>query len=124
MIAPPSAFLGALRPSPSVRGKPLSTSRYRPREHARDRSTGWVEVARGLGLNGTTGSRSLGRTDDDYADIGIMQRIFSTAVAADKVSQSTAKHRATAALKIDWTKPRPNDGAMWIECPWPRGTGR
>ena len=49
----------------------------------------------------------------------IVQRIFSAAVAADEVSEWTAKRRATAALKIDWTKPRANDGAMGIECTWP-----
>ena len=44
-----------------------------------------------------------------------MQRIFSAAVAADEVSESSAKRRATAALKIDWTKPLANEGPMGIE---------
>src|ERR1039458_38519 len=71
MLAPPSAFPGAGRPSPSARGKPSDTSKCRPRGHVPSRLTRWADDVRGPGPNGTTGLVSLPRSGDENREGGV-----------------------------------------------------
>jgi hypothetical protein len=53
-----------------------------------------------------------------------MQRIFSSAGAPDNTLEEAVACSALAELKIGWTKPRANEGAMGIECSGRGGDNR